>query len=105
MPTTVSRDIQLSLLRLMLNARLSDEAEQALKRRGQGHFQLSAEGHEALAAIALAMRPEDWLHPHYRDRAIVLGRGVTLEEFFLDYYSKASSTTGGRQMPVHYNSR
>ena len=101
----IGRDVQISLLRLMLSARMSDEAEQALKRRGQGHFQLSAEGHEALAAVALAMRSEDWLHPYYRDRAVVLGRGVSIEEFFLDYYSKASSATGGRQMPVHYNSR
>ena len=105
MSMAVSTEIRLALLSLMLNSRMNDEAEQALKRRGQGHFQLSSEGHEALAAVALAMRPEDWLHPHYRDRAIVMGRGITHEEFFLDFYSKASSTTGGRQMPVHFSSR
>src|SRR6185295_13153959 len=97
--------IKMKLLTLMLEARINDEAEQALKRRGQGHFQLSSEGHEALAAVALAMRPEDWLHPHYRDRAIVVGRGVNHEEFFLDFYSKAGGPSGGRQMPVHFNSR
>jgi 2-oxoisovalerate dehydrogenase E1 component len=105
MGQAVTKEIKLTLLKMMLNSRINDEMEQSLKRRGQGHFQLSSEGHEALAGIAVAMRNEDWLHPHYRDRAIVLGRGVTHEEFFLDFYSKADSTTGGRQMPVHYNSR
>ena len=81
-----------------LNAQyLRLEAEQAVKRRGQGHFQLSSEGHEALAGVAMAMQPGDWLHPHYRDRAIVMGRGVTHEEFFLDYYSKGSAPSGGRR--------
>ncbi|HEY3323470.1 MAG TPA: thiamine pyrophosphate-dependent enzyme [Planctomycetota bacterium] len=105
MTTDVSRETKLAILRLMLQSRIGDEVEQALKRRGQGHFQLSSEGHEGLAGVALAMKKEDWLHPHYRDRAIVLGRGVTQEECFLDFYSKADSPTGGRQMPVHYSSR
>ncbi|HLX59663.1 MAG TPA: thiamine pyrophosphate-dependent enzyme [Planctomycetota bacterium] len=103
MPT--DNAIKLELLRLMLESRFNDETEQTLKRRGQGHFQLSSEGHEALAGVALAMKPEDWLHPHYRDRAIVIGRGVSHEEFFLDFYSKAGGPSGGRQMPVHFNSR
>src|SRR5881392_2431658 len=105
MSNAVTKEIKLALLKIMLNSRLNDEMEQSLKRRGQGHFQLSSEGHEALAGVALAMRGEDWMHPHYRDRAIVIGRGVTHDDFFLDFYSKAGSTTGGRQMPVHYNSR
>ncbi|HYG76434.1 MAG TPA: thiamine pyrophosphate-dependent enzyme [Planctomycetota bacterium] len=105
MSTSVGRDMKLAILRLMLSSRLSDETEHALKRRGRGHFQLSSEGHEALAGVAFAMRKEDWLHPHYRDRAIVFGRGLTHDDFFLDFYGKEGSTTGGRQMPVHYNSR
>ncbi|GMV82966.1 MAG: hypothetical protein AMXMBFR7_41500 [Planctomycetota bacterium] len=98
-------ELKRRLLQLMLATRLNDEAEQVLKRRGQGHFQMSSMGHEALAGIALAMDEGDWLHPHYRDRAIVLGRGVTHEQIFLDYYAKRDSCTGGRQMPVHFNSR
>jgi 2-oxoisovalerate dehydrogenase E1 component len=105
MATTISTELKLKFLKLMLNSRLNDEGEQALKRRGQGHFQMSSEGHEALAAVAFAMHPEDWLHPHYRDRAIVLGRGVTHEQFFLDFFSKEGGPSNGRQMPVHYNSR
>ncbi len=83
----------------MLASRFNDEAEQTLKRRDKAIFRCPSEGHEGLAGVALAMRPEDWLHPHYRDRAIVLGRGVEHEEFFLDFYSKAGGPSGGRQMP------
>ena len=99
-----TNELKLKLLKLMLKSRMNDEGEQALKRRGQGHFQMSSEGHEALAAVALAMTENDWLHPHYRDRAIVLGRGVSHEQFFLDFFSKAGGPSNGRQMPVHYNS-
>jgi 2-oxoisovalerate dehydrogenase E1 component len=100
-----SKSLSLEVLKLMLATRLNDETEQALKRRGKGHFQMSSEGHEALGAVALAMKPNDWLHPHYRDRALVLGRGLSHEAIFLDFYGKATSTSGGRQMPEHYNSR
>lgn len=98
-------DLRMKLYKLMLSARLNDDAEQALKRRGQGHFQMSSGGHEGLAGVALAMGEGDWLHPHYRDRAIVLGRGYSHEQFFLDFYAKRDSCTSGRQMPVHFNSR
>ena len=104
MAGAIDNELKLKLLKLMLNSRMNDEGEQALKRRGQGHFQMSSEGHEALAAVAFAMQPEDWLHPHYRDRAIVLGRGVTHEQFFLDFFSKLGGPSNGRQMPVHFNS-
>jgi 2-oxoisovalerate dehydrogenase E1 component len=103
--TSAGNDVKLQLLKIMLNSRLNDEAEQTLKRRGQGHFQMSSEGHEALAGVAMAMKPEDWLHPHYRDRAIVIGRGVPHEHFFIDFYSRLGGFSGGRQMPVHYNSQ
>jgi len=105
MSVAVGKDLKLKFLKAMLTARLTDETEQALKRRGHGAFQLSCAGHEALAAIGFAMQPQDWLHPYYRDRALVMVRGVSPEDCLLDFYSKAPSVTGGRQMPVHYNSR
>jgi len=104
-PAALDAAGRLKLLRWMLASRLTDEGELTLKRRGLGHFQLSSLGHEALAGVALAMHEGDWLHPHYRDRAICIGRGMTIEQFFLDYFAKRDSGTGGRQMPSHYNSR
>jgi len=105
MSAAVGKDLKLKFLKAMLTARLTDETEQALKRRGHGTFQLSCAGHEGLAAVGFAMQPQDWLHPYYRDRALAMVRGVSPEDCLLDFYSKAPSATGGRQMPVHYNSR
>lgn len=101
----VDRDLKLAFLKAMLHARAGDEVEQTMKATGAASFALSAQGHEALASIAFAMKPEDWLHPHYRDRAICLARGLSDDEVFLDFFAKGAGPSGGRQMPVHYNSR
>ena len=60
-------------------------------------------GHEALAAISFQMEPDDYIVPYYRDRALVLGRGVASSELALDYMAKRKGQSGGRQMPSHYS--
>ena len=60
-------------------------------------------GHEALAAISFATEPGDYVCGYYRDRAIVLGRGVTSGELALDYFAKRKGQSHGRQMPSHYS--
>lgn len=89
----------------MLESRAVDEREEILKRQDLGMFQLSARGHEALAAIAPLLHPKDLLFPHYRDRALVMARGMTAREQFLDFFGKKEAGSGGRQLPVHYSSR
>jgi TPP-dependent pyruvate/acetoin dehydrogenase alpha subunit len=49
------------------------------------------------------MQPDDYIVPYYRDRALVLGRGVASRELALDYMAKRTSQSGGRQMPSHYS--
>lgn len=101
----LSPEKRLQILRLMLTTRACDEMEAGLKRRGLGHFQLSSSGHEALAALHFALRSEDWILPHYRDRALILARGLTPEDLFKDFLARQDSMTGGRQMPYHVTSR
>ena len=60
-------------------------------------------GHEALAAISFATEPGDYICGYYRDRALVLGRGVTSRELALDYFAKRKGQSHGRQMPSHYS--
>jgi 2-oxoisovalerate dehydrogenase E1 component len=62
-------------------------------------------GHEALAALAYSLRPDDYVFPYYRDRALMLARGLTDYELALAYFAKRASSSGGRQMPGHYSSR
>jgi 2-oxoisovalerate dehydrogenase E1 component len=85
----------------MLTARLVDEAERQLVRRGEAFFHVSGAGHEASAALAPHLIPEDWLHCHYRDKALLLLRGVPPTIFFSSLLCKAASHSAGRQMSAH----
>lgn len=93
------------LLRYMLEARAGDEREGILLRQGKGWFHLSGAGHEALAGLASHLRPEDLLFPHYRDRALVLARGMTTEQLAKDYFARAGSSSEGRNLPSHVSCR
>jgi len=96
---------RLDYLRLMLLSREGDRREGILLRQSKGWFQVSGTGHEALGALALALRSDDYIFPYYRDRAIILARGLTTYELALAYYAKRGSSSGGRQMPGHYSDR
>src|SRR5438477_13186946 len=93
------------LLHTMALAREGDRREGILLRQGKGWFQVSGMGHEALAAIAYLLNPTDYLFPYYRDRALVLARGVSNYDLALAYFAKRHSSSGGRQMPGHYSHR
>jgi Pyruvate/2-oxoglutarate dehydrogenase complex, dehydrogenase (E1) component, eukaryotic type, beta subunit len=94
-----------TLLHLMALSREGDRREGILLRQGKGWFQVSGTGHEPLAALAWALRPDDYLFPYYRDRALVLARGVSNYELALAYLAKRDSSSAGRQMPGHYSDR
>ncbi|HEX4667216.1 MAG TPA: thiamine pyrophosphate-dependent enzyme, partial [Chthoniobacterales bacterium] len=94
---------KLRLLTTILDSRHGDLREQNLNRQGKGHFHVSGMGHEALAAISFATEEGDYICGYYRDRALVLGRGVTSAELALDYFAKRKGQSHGRQMPSHYS--
>lgn len=96
---------KLEFLKLMFLSREGDRREGVLLRQSKGWFQVSGMGHEALAAIVLHLRDDDYIFPYYRDRAIMLARGVTNLELAYAYFAKRNSSSGGRQMPGHYSSR
>jgi 2-oxoisovalerate dehydrogenase E1 component len=60
-------------------------------------------GHEALAAISIQLNAGDYIVPYYRDRGLVLGRGMTTRELALEYFAKRKTGSGGRMMPSHYS--
>src|SRR6266446_3913410 len=99
----LSKEEKLRLLITMLESRHADLREQNLNRQGKGHFHVSGMGHEALAAISFQMEPDDYIVPYYRDRGLVLGRGMTTCELALEYFAKRNTGSGGRQMPSHYS--
>src|SRR5881227_3812821 len=102
MPELSKKD-KLRLLTLMLESRHADLREQNLNRQGKGHFHTPGMGHEALAAISIQMDPDDYIVPFYRDRGLVLGRGMTTKQLALEYFAKRNTGSGGRMMASHYS--
>ena len=102
MPELSKKD-KLRLLTIMLESRHADFREQNLNRQGKGHFHVSGMGHEALAAISIQMETDDYIVPFYRDRGLVLGRGMTTRQLALEYFAKRKTGSGGRMMPSHYS--
>jgi len=91
----------LALYRVMLTARQIDQLELELNNRGEAFFHVSGAGHEGTAVLASLLQADDWLLCHYRDKALLLARGVTPRTFFDGLFCKQASPTRGRQMCAH----
>src|SRR5687768_644028 len=91
----------LALYRAMFTARQIDKVEQELTSRGEAFFHVSGAGHEASAALSLHLTPDDWLHCHYRDKALLVARGLSPRSFFESLLCKHNSHSRGRQMSAH----
>lgn len=103
-PTTSRFAKELNIFRLALTARRIDEVEMELVNRGDAFFHVSGAGHEASLVFAQHLRPEDFIHCHYRDKALMLARGIAPEEFFNCLLCNAASNSHGRQMSAHLSS-
>lgn len=92
----------------MLISRRVDERSWILHRQGRIAFHISGIGHEACqVGTAYAInRGVDYVHPYYRDLALVMALGVTSAQFMVSLFGKDGEySSGGRQMPSHFSAK
>ncbi len=96
----------LALYRTMVTARVTNDILKTRKTQGRYPFYIGCAGHESMAAVAMALKEEDWMSLYYRDLAAWLQRTGDIYGPFREAYSR---TTGpmcaGRNMPSHYSSK
>jgi len=97
---TPSAEKLLEIYRPMVASRYTDHLQSAAAQRGEVFFYVPSSGHEASAALAPHLIDADWLHLHYRDRALAYARGVSCETIFYGLFGKAESCSAGRRMPA-----
>ena len=92
--------------RNLLLVRLLDARMLSLQRQGRIGFYVPSTGEEACqVGSALALSPEDWVFPAYREPGCALTRGLDLKLMIAEAYGNSLDANKGRQMPSHFGWR
>ena len=65
-----------AIFRAQCLSRALDRQSRVIQKAGQGFYTIGSSGHEGMAAVAAALRPEDMAFLHYRDAAFQTARGA-----------------------------
>lgn len=90
-----------SVYESIIKAREVDLLEVDYTKRGEAFFHVSGAGHENIAFLSPFLIDDDFLHCHYRDKSLMIARGITERQFFLSLFAKDQSHSRGRQMSAH----
>lgn len=104
----VKPEIFLTLYERMLRAYYVEEQCRIFVRAGKCSFYASARGHEKVQiAMAMLLQPgKDWFFPYYREKALVIGLGMPLDQVFQGMLSREGDPNSrGRNMSEHFSSR
>ena len=104
----IEPEIFLALYEKMLRTFYVEEMGRLFVRAGKCSFYASTRGHEKLQiACAMLLQPgKDWFLPYYREKALMIGLGMPLEQVFQGLLSRAGDPNSlGRNMSEHYSSR
>ncbi len=104
----VPDELLVDLFKKMLNVYYLEERIKTFVRAGKVSFHASSRGHEKLQiAISYLLKAgRDWFFPYYREKALMVGLGMSNKDIFLHMLSKAEDPCGGgRNMSEHFSSR
>ena len=104
----VKPEVFLQLYEKMLRAYFVEEQCRIFVRAGKCSFYASARGHEKVQiAMSMLLQPgKDWFFPYYREKALMVGLGMPLDQIFLGMLSRQGDTNSlGRNMSEHFSSR
>src|SRR5712691_8874166 len=86
--------------------RILDNRMLALQRQGRIGFYGPSLGQEAaIVGAAMAMGPDDWIVPQYREPGAALVRGLPLKELLCQLEANAEGPVRGHQIPCHNDHR
>ena len=102
----LSEDQLFDAYRQMLKTRLVDARMLTLQRQGTITFAMSSLGEEACAVgAAMALEPQDWIYPQYREAGALFARGYSVQSFVHSMFCNRLDPNKGRQMPNHFGSK
>lgn len=101
MAIVASTKVMLKLYQDMLASREVDIIETELVNSGEANFLASSKGHEGSSILSPYLQKSDWIHCHYRDKALMLSRGISSTMFLYSALAKSESHSHGRQMVSH----
>ncbi len=104
---SVKNAVDIALLkkafRLMATAKAMTELYEEHRQTTSQYVHATSRGHEAAQlALALQLKPQDWVSPYYRDDSILLGIGMKPRELMLQLLAKRDDPfSGGRLYYSH----
>ncbi|MFQ5599643.1 MAG: thiamine pyrophosphate-dependent enzyme [Candidatus Krumholzibacteriia bacterium] len=104
----VAPDVLRKLYEKMLYTFYVEERTKVFVKSNKCSFHASSRGHEKLQiAITMLLQPgKDWFFPYYREKALMVGLGMPLEDIFLGMLSRQGDpNSNGRNMSEHFSSR
>jgi 2-oxoisovalerate dehydrogenase E1 component len=100
---SLTKDLLIQAFKTMCTAKTMSEKFEANKEVTAKYVHATSRGHEAIQiALALQLKPQDWVSPYYRDDSILLGIGLTPYELMLQVFAKKNDPfSGGRTYYSH----
>jgi 2-oxoisovalerate dehydrogenase E1 component alpha subunit len=103
---TLSKDLSLKIFGKMIQINECDKRFNMAQREGKISFYMTCTGEEgSTVASAAALSNDDLIYPQYREPAVLLWRGFTIQQMAHQLTGNCKDIGKGRQMPVHYGSR